>query len=57
MGLPAVHGEDQRKLKVGHVMGMVDGIMGVTTYVMMDMAVSIDRFNDGANGVRVRVGC
>lgn len=38
-------------------MGVVDGIMGITADVMVDMAMSFDCFDDGANGVRMRVGC
>ena len=53
---PAVDGGDQRQLKVWHIMGMVDGIMGIAANVVMDMAMRIDRFHDGADGVRMRVG-
>jgi hypothetical protein len=42
---------------MGDVMGVVDGIMGITADIMVDMAMSFDRFDDGANGVRMRVGC
>lgn len=38
-------------------MGMVNGIMGIAAHVVMVMAVGIDSFDDGANGVRMRVGC
>lgn len=38
-------------------MGVVDGIMGITDDVMVDMAMGFDRFDDGADGVRMRVGC
>ncbi len=56
-GLPAVDGEDQLQQKVGYVVGMVDGIMDIAAQVVMHMAMGTDRFDDGADGVRMRVGC
>ncbi|MFN4210617.1 MAG: hypothetical protein ACK4G5_08625, partial [Devosia sp.] len=38
-------------------MDMVDGIMGIGAEVVMDVAMCAHRFDDGADGVRVRVGC
>ena len=38
-------------------MDMVDGIMGIGAEVVMDVAMVAHRFDDGADGVRVRVGC
>lgn len=36
---------------------MVDGIMDIAAQVVMHMAMGTDRFDDGADGVRMRVGC
>lgn len=49
--------KDQRQLEVGDIMGVVDGIVGFVAHVMMYMAMGIDRFDDGTDGVRVRAGC
>jgi len=38
-------------------MGMVDGVMGIAAHIVMDMAMGFDRFNDGADGVRMGVRC
>lgn len=38
-------------------MGVVDSVMGIAAHIVMDMAMGVDCFNDGADGVRMRVGC
>lgn len=44
-------------MKVWYVMGMVDCVMGIAAHVVMDMPMGINRVHDGADGVRMRVGC
>jgi hypothetical protein len=39
-----------------HVMGVVERIMGVHADVVMCMAMAVDRFDDGPNGMRMGVG-